>query len=255
VAGAAEFDSVSARQSERGAVDSVLLGQSVSLEEPGHRKVLAILRSGMNGSTPADLRSDAWVIRSNAARLLVALREFTERLATPRAANLVSRIEARLEHGVSEDAVGLTTIDGVGPKWASKLATGGLETPADVRAAGVDELQRAGMSEGVAEQVVESAGGLPDVSVDWGAFPDRIVSGENELCEVTVRNDGGGARAGVRVTVNGIEMTATATYLGTTTVPVGVFGGTEDEMEFAVHVAFADLPLREYVETRTVTVQ
>jgi hypothetical protein len=70
-----------------------------------------------------------------------------------------------------------------------------------------------------------------------------------------VHNEGGDARGGVRVTVNGIEMSQTTTYLGETTLPVGVFGGDIDELEFAVRVTFPDLPIRPVVETRTVVVE
>ncbi|WP_458207442.1 DEAD/DEAH box helicase [Haladaptatus sp. NG-SE-30] len=255
VAGAAEFDSVSARQSERDAINSVLVGQDSGDLEAGGRKVLAILRSSMAGSTPADLRSDAWVIQQNAVRLLAALRAFLKRLDRPGAANLVTRVEARVENGVGTDAVGLTAIDGVGAGRASKLATEGLETPADVREAGVDGLVDSGLSEGVAEQVEAGARDLPDVDIEWGDFPTRIARGENEMREVVLRNCGQGEQAAVEVTVNGIEMTTKGTYLdGETAVPVGVFGGTDDEMEFVVRVAFPDLPLLPVSDSRTVRV-
>ncbi|UPW01822.1 DEAD/DEAH box helicase [Halorussus gelatinilyticus] len=256
VADAAEFDSVSARQSEREAVDSVLVGQDAGELEPGARKVLAILRSTMTGTTPGELRSDAWVITQNALRLLAALRAFLERFDRPRAANLARRIEARIEHGVSSDAVGLTAIDGVGSGRASKLAKEGIAAPADVREAGEDGLVDAGLSAGVAEAVLESASDLPRISVSWGAFPDAIARGENDMREVTVRNAGDGTQVGIRVTVNGVEMTETTTYLdGETTVPVGVFGGTDDEMEYVVEVAFPELPLLPVTDSRTVGVE
>jgi len=54
------------------------------------------------------------VIRQNALRLLAALSEFLDRFAGPRAANLACRVEARVEHGVSREAVALTAIEGVG---------------------------------------------------------------------------------------------------------------------------------------------
>jgi replicative superfamily II helicase len=251
VAGAAEFDSVSARQSEGDAVESVLTGVDSALED-GHRKVLAILNASMTGSTPSDLRSDAWVIKQNALRLLAALREFLDRFAGPRAANLARRVEARVDHGVSRDAVALTAIDGIGAGRASTLATGGLQTPRDVIDAGVAELTRAGLSEGVAERVIERARDLPAIELDWGAFPDRIGRGESEMREVTVRNVGGAARAGIRVTVNEVEMTQKTVYLSDeTTVPVGVFGATE-ELEFTIEVAFPELPLLPEADSRTV---
>jgi replicative superfamily II helicase len=254
VAGADEFDSVSARQSESDAVESALRSVDTDLED-GNRKVLAILEASMANAVPGDLRSDAWVIRQNALRLLAALREFLATFAGPRAANLVRRVEARVEHGVPRDAVGLTAVDGVGAGRARTLADAGLERPADLVDAGADELVRAGLSEGVAERVVAAAADLPAIAVDWGSFPDSIARGENDMREATVRTIGGSARVGVRVTVNGVEMHGTTTYLSdATTVPVGLFG-TEDELEFTVEVSFPSLPLLPHVESRTVAVE
>jgi len=82
VASAGEFDSVSARSAESDAIDRILDGRDTDLED-GHRKVFAILLAGMADSIPSDLRSDAWVIRQNALRLLAALSEFLDRFAGP----------------------------------------------------------------------------------------------------------------------------------------------------------------------------
>jgi replicative superfamily II helicase len=255
VADAAAFDSVSARQSERDAVDEVLAGVDTDLDD-GNRKVFAVLEAAMNDATPADLRSDAWVIRQNALRLLAALREFAEQFAGPRAANLVRRVAARVEHGVPREAVGLTAVDGVGPGRANRLATGGARRPRDLVDAGVDGLADAGLSEGVAERVVERARDLPAVVVDWGSFPDTVARGDSGMHEVTVRNRGGGARAGLRVTVNGVEMHATTAYLSDeTALPVGVFGADADELAFEVAVVFPDLPLLPERDERTVRVE
>ncbi|ESP87966.1 DEAD/DEAH box helicase [Candidatus Halobonum tyrrellensis] len=258
VAGAAEFDSVSARSSETDAVDRVLSGADDADLEGGNRKVLAILRAAVDDRTPSDLRSDAWVIRQNALRLLGALREFLDEFAGPDAANLAARTRARIEHGVPADAVGLTAIEGVGSGRAERLATGGLATPGDVVEAGAAELVRAGLSEGVADRVVKQARGLPRATVEWGAFPDRVGAGENEMREVTVHNRGGGARAGIRVTANGVEMHEKTLYLGKgdeTAVPVGVFGPPgEDAVEYAVEVVYPELPLVPERESRSVRV-
>jgi replicative superfamily II helicase len=253
VAASAAFDSVNARQAERDAIDDVL-GSRVTDLDAGTRKVLAILDASTTGSTPTELGSDAWVIRQNALRLLGALRAFLDRFGRPHEANRASRVAARVENGVSEAAAALTAIDGVGPGRASKLAGEGIETPADVVAAGSAGLVDAGLSEGVAERVVESARELPRIEIDWRSFPERIARGENDPREVTIENHAGGARAGLRVTVNDVEMTATDSYLGTETVPVPVFGGDPDTLTFAVEVVFPDLPLEPITETRTVWV-
>ena len=256
VAGAGEFGSVSARSAEADAIDRILDGHDTDLEN-GHRKVFAILRAGMNDSIPSDLRSDAWVIRQNALRLVAALCEFLDRFAGPRAANLARRVEARVEHGVGREAVALTAIDGVGATRAERLADAGVTSPASVVDAGAEALANAGMSDSVAERVVSAAAELPRIEVDWGAFPETVAVGDNELCEVGVANVAGGARTGIRVTVNDVEMSATTTYLdGETTVPVGVFGTPDaDELEFVVEATFPDLPLYPVRATRTVRVE
>jgi hypothetical protein len=255
VAGAGEFDSVTARSNERDAVDAVLAGADELTD--GQRKVLAILQSAAGGSMPAELRSDAWVIEQNALRLLSALRAYLERFAGPAAANRAARLAARVETGVDADAVGLTAVDGVGAGRAETLAADGHRSPADLVAAGTDRVAAAGLPEGVADRVVENARDSPAPTVEWGDVPERIAEGENELCEVTVRNAGGGASAGLRVTVNGNEMTARETYLDTTeTLPVAVFGAPGvAELELAVHCTFPDLPLHPVVDTRTVRVE
>ena len=251
VARAAEFDSVNARSDEREAIRSVVGDRDMS---PGARKVLAILEASTRGSIPAELESDAWVIRRNAVRLLAALHAFAERFGDARDANLVRRVEARVENSVPEDAVGLVAIDGVGSGRAHRLAGAGIESPADVRAAGIEGLVEAGLSEGVAERVHENAGELPAIEVEWGAFPDSIPRGENDFREIRVRTTAGSARAGVRVTVNGVEMTTKDAYLdGELAVPVGVFG-TEDRLAFEVEVVTPDLPLAPVRERRTVRV-
>ncbi|MDS0259983.1 DEAD/DEAH box helicase [Haloarcula sp. S1CR25-12] len=255
VAGATEFDSVSARSDEQDAVSAVVGSGAPEELDAGQRKVLAILHSGMTGTTPTELKSDAWVIRQNALRLLAALREFLDNLAPARFANLACRVEARVEHGISEDAVGLTAIDGVGSGRAGKLAAEGLSSPADVVRAGVSGLVAAGLSEGVAEQVVSNARDLPVVVVDWGEFPETIATGDHDMREVTVANNGGGARAGLRVTVNGREMTAKPSYLGQTTLPVAVFGADADELTFTVEVTFPNRPLDPVTVSRTVAVR
>ncbi len=254
VATAPEFESVSARSDEEDAVAAVL-GEGAPDLEAGPRKVLAILRAAMDATTPASLRSDAWVIRQNALRLFAALRAIVDRFGSGREANLVCRVAARVEDGVSEDAVGLTAVDGVGASRARTLAAAGFRTPAEVVDAGADRIAAAGVADGVAERIVDHARELPAIEIGLGSVPGTIAPGERSIHEVAVRSTAGSARAGVRVTVNGHEMTGKDCYLGETTVPVAVFGGDADELAITVEVAFPDLPLSPVRETQTVRVE
>ena len=74
------------------------------------------------------------------------------------------------------------------------------------------------------------------------------------MAEVTVRNAGDGEPAGVRLTVNGVGMTAETRYLGETTLPVGVFGGDVSELTYELEIAFPQLPLRPVTDARTVQI-
>ncbi|MFB6193500.1 MAG: DEAD/DEAH box helicase [Halobaculum sp.] len=257
LAQASEFDSVSARSDEQDAVDRLLRTVADDGLSDGERKTLAVLRATTGGDVPAALRSDAWVIRQNALRLLAAFREICEAVAGPWAANLVRRVEARVEHGVTRDAVGLTAVEGIGESRADRLARGDMRTPADVVAAGTSGLAAAGIGEAVAERLVSQAADCPRTVVEWGEFPDRIGVGEKELCEVAVRNAGGGARVGLRVTANGVTMHEKTLYLtDETTVPVAVFGSPDEErVEYAVEVVCPEEPIPPERATRTVRVE
>ncbi|MFB6111290.1 MAG: DEAD/DEAH box helicase [Halobacteriaceae archaeon] len=252
IADAAAFDSVSARSDETDAIDAIVDAPAM---DDGARKVLAILRGAMRGEVPPALRSDAWVIQSNARRLLAALQAFCREFRDPFAENLVVRVDARIETGVPADAVGLTAIDGIGAGRAQRLAEAGMHTPTAVLEADVDGLVAAGLSEALAERIHRRATTIPRVSIDWGSFPDRIGTGERDFREVEVSTMGDGGRVGIRVTVDDVEMTRRETYLdGTTTIPVGVFGAAAGSLTYEVSVALAEEPIAPLVEQRTVTV-
>ncbi len=253
VATAAEFDSVTARSAETDAIDAVLGGRGDELD-PGARKVLAILRASINGTTPAELKSDAWVIRQNALRLLGALRAIVDTTGAGEDANEVCRLTARVETGVSDDAVGLTAIDGVGESRARTLSRAGYRSPAAVADASTDELAAAGLEERVTDRIRANAAELPAVAVEWGAFPETVSLGDHLTQKLRVTSAHGDARARLAVTVNGVQMTAKSTYLGETTLPVVVFGGDADHLDFTVRVTFPELPLEPVVRSRTVAV-
>ncbi|MFB6309642.1 MAG: DEAD/DEAH box helicase [Salinirussus sp.] len=254
VAQAAEFESVNCRSGEAEAVEAVLGSAEADLQQ-GTRKVLASLRAGMQGSTPAALRSDAWAIRHNAARLFAAFREICEHLNGAEAANRVARVAARVETGIAPDVVGLTAIDGVSDHRAGQLAAADLKTPASVAHSSLDSLTSAGLRESVARRVRENARTLPAVSVEWEDVPATITRGESELHEVTIKSAFGSARASAVVQVNGVEMTRTTTRLGTVTLPIAVFGSEADSLQFAVRVIFPTLPISPEEFTHTIDVR
>ncbi|MFW6436331.1 MAG: DEAD/DEAH box helicase [Halococcoides sp.] len=256
IATADEFDSVSARSDESDAIDAVLGTGANSGEDldAGARKVLAICEASLSGTLPAALKSDAWVIKQNALRLCNALAAFLDQFGTPERANRARRLEARLEHGVSADAVGLTAVDGIGASRARKLAASDCASPWALQSASIETLEAAGLSAGVAERVHDQSQDLPAIAIDWSSVPASIASGERAICEVPIQTTGGGAHVGIRVTANDREMTSSETYLGETTVPVALFGADTDAIEIEISVTFPREPLPTVRESRTVTV-
>lgn len=242
VARAEEFDSVTARRDELRAIESIISGEYPRLSD-GQEKVMAILFASMTDGVPDALASDAWVIKQNSYRLISALRAFCEEFGAPWLSHRVRCVASRVEHGVGSEAVGLTAIQGVGTRRAELLQEAGITNPAAVREAGVDGLLKAGLSEGVAEELVKQAEELPELTLDWGDFPSSIAADESRMAEVTVRAVSGTAKVGIRVLVNGIEMSSKMTYLTQDiTIPIGVFGA-EDPLRFEVDVTFPRLPL------------
>ncbi|AWB28664.1 DEAD/DEAH box helicase [Halococcoides cellulosivorans] len=257
IATAEEFDSVSARSAESDAIEAVL-GTGANAGEDldaGARKVLAICEASLSGTIPAALKSDAWVIKQNALRLCNALAAFLDRFGTPERANRARRLEARLEHGISADAIGLTAVDGIGASRARKLAASEIASPWALQSASIESLEAAGLSAGVAERVHEQSQELPAIDIDWEGLPDRIAPGDQEIRELPIESVGGGAHAGIRVTANGREMTSDETYLGETTVPIALFGADTDAIEIEISVTFPREPLPTVRESRTVVVE
>ncbi len=254
IATAAEFDSVSARRAEQDACSAVLTTDATAFD-PGATKVLAILQAEMTGAMPEELKSDAWIIRQNALRLLAALRVFCEEFARPRHANLVRRIEARLEYGVDDEFVDLTAIECIGRGRAQQLANDGICSPSDVHSLECSDLMDAGVTRKVAEHILDQADGIPAVTFEWNGLHDCIQTGENRMGEVTIRNGNDGVTAGIHLTVNGVEMTHKTRYLGETTVPVGIFGADVDELTYTIEVSFPTLPIHPVTDTTTVSVE
>lgn len=255
IATATEFDDVTARADETNAIDAVLGSRGDDLAD-GHQKVLAILRAAMTGTLPTELRSDAWIIKQNALRLLAAFGAFCEEYADPHITNQVRRIEARVEHGVGADAVGLTAIEGVGQTRANTLAAAGIETPQELLNCPTEQLSRVDLSSNILNQLQQTATSLPQIHIKWPSLPATIGSGERAFREVTVSNKGDGVPVEITATVNGVEMSSQETYLtDQTTIPLGIFGSDADVLEYTVTVTVPSLPLPPVSDSRTIDVE
>lgn len=251
---AAEFDDVRARSHEQDAIDSVLGSRGEDMKS-GRRKVLAILTASLSGSLPGDLRSDGWIIKQNALRLLTALAAFADTFAPAEVANRCQRVRARLEHGVSASCVSLTAIDGVSAKRAIDLHREGFTRPSDVATAESDALESAGLSAAVADTICEAAHNLPNCTIVWESLPSAIEAGENAFGNVTVENEGGSVQAAVVLSVNDVEMTRETTFLrDSVSLPVPIHGGDAKELAITCHVIYPEFPVTPMESTREIDV-
>jgi len=92
-------------------------------------KVHAILKVYIErGEIPEALRSDAWLIRQNALRLLSALEAFLLRFNAPETVLRAKILALRLEYGAPEQLCPLLQLDGVGIKQATQLYTQGIRS-------------------------------------------------------------------------------------------------------------------------------
>jgi len=78
------------------------------------------------------LRSDAWLIRQNALRLLSALEAFLLRFNAPETVLRAKILALRLEYGAPEKLCPLLQLDGVGIKQATQLYAQGIRSPFDI---------------------------------------------------------------------------------------------------------------------------
>ena len=248
-----EFGDVTPRSREREAIESVLGPNAPA--DPGEAKVLAVLVASMEGDLPRALRDDAWIIRRTGARLLGALGAWCRRSEAFRMANLVTRLVHQIEYALDERAAGLLAVDGIGPDRAQSLIAVDIDTPTALMQADDAVLTRAGWPDHACTDLRRAARAVPTVHVDWTPLPTAIGSAENQFVTIPIHTTGDATTAAIWVRVNGVEMHQETTRLGSTNVPIAIYGGGASHFRFEIEVVFPTLPVLPCVTTHDVTVQ
>jgi replicative superfamily II helicase len=231
VASAEEFADVVVRRNEIAAIKRAQSGYQ------GHKsKVRAILDAYIErGEVTEALRSDAWLIRQNALRLLSALEAFIERFNSPSTISRVRVLALRLEYGAPEELCSLLQLDGVGMKQATHLHTLGIKSPREITPAVLSQLV-------AGTRIARSVDQLPEITVDM-QLPDFVQFGESVMCYALIANARGGTRLSVTISANGIKMLRESFYLEkgpAKRIPIGVYGSENERVIYQTRVDYID---------------
>ena len=231
VASAEEFTGVVVRRNELSAIK----GAKAHYKGP-KSKVHAILKVYIErGEIPEALRSDAWLIRQNALRLLSALEAFLLRFNAPETVLRAKILALRLEYGAPEQLCPLLQLDGVGIKQATQLYTQGIRSPFDITPAMLSKLV-------AGTRIAQSINKLPEIVIDM-QLPDSIAFGQGLMCHATLTNARGGARVSVTVFANGLKMLRDSFYLANgyaKSIPIGTYGSQNERVTYQVRVDHLD---------------
>jgi ssDNA-binding Zn-finger/Zn-ribbon topoisomerase 1 len=187
------------------------------------------------GEVPEVLRSDAWLIRQNALRLLSALEAFLLRFNAPETVLRAKILALRLEYGAPEKLCPLLQLDGVGIKQATQLYAQGIRSPFDITGTMLSRLV-------AGSRIAQSISKLPEIVIDM-QLPDSIAFGQGLMCHATLANARGGARVSVTVFANGLKMLRDSFYLAngyTKSIPIGTYGSQNERVTYQVRVEHLD---------------
>jgi len=231
VSSAEEFVDVVVRRNEVSAIK-----RTQSSYHGQNSKVLAILDAYIERGEVAEvLKSDAWLIRQNALRLLSALEAFLLRFYAPETVLRARILALRLEYGAPEELCPLLQLDGVGIKQATQLYAQGITSPFDIAPAVLSRLV-------AGTRIAQSISKLPEIMIDM-QLPDSIAFGKNVMCHATVSNARGGARVSVTVFANGLKMLRDSFYLAngySKSIPIGIYGSLNERVMYQVRVDHLD---------------
>jgi len=245
VASAAEFADVVVRRNELATI------KRAQTRHTGPRaKVYAVLKAYIErGEVPEALRSDAWIIRQNALRLLSALSAFLLRFNAPHAILRARVLALRLEYGAPEEFCPLLQLEGIGIKQATQLYEQGVRSPFDIT------------------PVVQSRliAGREGSAINCPASPycDRRTAARyhtvwaEQLYYATVRNDGGGGRTSITVSANGTAMLHETFYAAkgyVKSIPIGVYGSQNLNVTYEIRADHVDCVLDPLVVKKAVMV-
>lgn len=141
-----EFSKVVVRPKEHALIKKILKDRTVNVRG-GSLKVAAILLAYMHGEIPSEFRSDGWVIKQNAERLLKALEYVFQNYSSPSNATTVKNTSMMIKNSIPDEAEPLLQIHSIDIKTVKILTQHDIknlqelatQTPQTLNAIGINK--------------------------------------------------------------------------------------------------------------------
>jgi replicative superfamily II helicase len=247
VARAAEFSDVVSRPGEA----SSLKAFGIDAGPGGSAKVRAILAGLIGNNLPDELRSDAWAIKQNAARLLSAFSRFCEEFSGDSLSRKVRMVSVQIDKGIPEEAVELASIEGVGERSLELLMKGGIKSLRDAADKKPEDLIRMGIKGPVAIEIVDEARKLPKAEADLSGVSSSTTGGLIDV-NIKIKNIGADGPLAVSIKANGLVIKEDRFFLtrgSERSIPFGLDIHAETKLLITVNYPDTMLPADEWKTT------
>lgn len=149
-----EFSEVVVRPKEHALIKKILKDRTINLKG-GPLKVAAILLAYMLGEIPSEFRSDGWVIKQNAERLLKALEQVLQVYSTPFNVAIVKNTSTLIKNSIPDEAEPLLQIQSLDIKTVKILAQHGIKSMQELAVQTPQALTAIGINEAKTERILK----------------------------------------------------------------------------------------------------
>ncbi|MCX9009935.1 MAG: endonuclease NucS [Candidatus Methanoperedens sp.] len=149
-----EFSEVVVRPKEHALIKKILKDRTINLKG-GSLKVAAILLAYMHGEIPPEFRSDGWVIKQNAERLLKALEHIFQNYSTPSNVATVKNTSTLIKNSLPDEAEPLLQIQSIDIKTVKTLVQHNILNIKDLSVQAPQALTTIGISEAKVKRILK----------------------------------------------------------------------------------------------------
>ncbi len=151
-----EFSKITIRPKEHALIKKILNNRSVNLKG-GSLKVAAILLAYMHGEIPNEFRSDGWVIKQNAQRLLKALEHISQHYS-PSNVTTVKNMNILIKNSIPDEAESLLQIQSIDIKTVKTLVQHNIMNVPELAIQTQQRLTAIGINETKAKRILKELG-------------------------------------------------------------------------------------------------
>jgi hypothetical protein len=149
-----EFSEVVVRPKEHALIKKILKDRTINLKG-GSQKVAAILLAYMHGEIPPEFRSDGWVIKQNAERLLKAPEHIFQDYSSPSNVTIVKNTSVLIRNSIPDEAEPLLQIESIDIKTVKTLTQHGIKNKQELSVQIPQTLIDIGINETKAKRILK----------------------------------------------------------------------------------------------------